>query len=154
MPASTAGRADQQQGPCPLFLQLLQQVEDLRLIVTSSAVGRLVGDQEVGLRGSVIAIITRCFWPPSSGTGTRRCAVGLGDADLAQPIDRLRARRLPRKAVCASIASTIWLPTRSPGQAGRRSGRSCRCARRAPPACRTRAVRAVLAFEHTMMVVM
>jgi hypothetical protein len=46
------------------LLQVLQQLEDLRLDGHVQRRGRLVGDEKSGSAASVMAIITRCFCPP------------------------------------------------------------------------------------------
>ena len=60
---------DQQDAPCRLALQLAQQVEDLRLHVTSSAVVGSSAISRSGWQASAIAIITRWRMPPESWCG-------------------------------------------------------------------------------------
>jgi hypothetical protein len=52
-----------------LLLQVLEQIEDLRLDGDVQRRGGLVGDRKSGSPASVMAIITRCFWPPLMRNG-------------------------------------------------------------------------------------
>ena len=125
---------DQQQAHALLALQVAQQVEDLRLDRHVERRGRLVGDQEVGLGGERHRDHHALLLAAAHAKRVLVDApLGLGDADAAQPLDRLaRAPRAAQRA-CAP---------RSPRRSGRRPaspgsgwspapGRSCRCARRA-----------------------
>lgn len=86
---------DQQQAQAPLALQVLEQVQDLRLDGDVERGGRLVGDQEVGLRRQR----HRDHDPLLLTAGEPErvlvdAALGLGDADAAQPVDGLLPGRL------------------------------------------------------------
>ena len=52
-----------------LALEVLQQVEDLRLHGDVERRGGLVGDEQAGLLISPIAIIARCRMPPENWCG-------------------------------------------------------------------------------------
>jgi hypothetical protein len=85
-------------------------------IVTSSAVVGSSASRKSGSAASVMAIITRCFWPPLRRNGyssTRRPGSGMP----TRPSHSMALARAaaPRSAVCVSMASTIWSPTRSTG---------------------------------------
>ena len=85
-------------------------------IVTSSAVVGSSAIRKSGSDASVMAIMTRCFWPPErrNGYSSMRCS-GSGMPTRASHSIALARAAVPRKAVCASIASTIWVPTRMTG---------------------------------------
>ena len=81
-------------------------------IVTSSAVVGSSATRKSGSVASVIAIITRCFWPPLMRNGyssMRRSGSGM-PTRFNQSMALARAAS-PRRSVWASIASTIWSPT-------------------------------------------
>ena len=85
-------------------------------IVTSSAVVGSSAIRKSGSAASVIAIITRCFWPPLRRNGyssMRRSGSGMPTRP-SHSIALARAAA-PRSGVCASIASTICSPTRITG---------------------------------------
>jgi len=60
---------DEQQRHAELRLQRAEQREDLGLDGDVERGGGLVGDEQVGLVASAIAIITRWRWPPESWCG-------------------------------------------------------------------------------------
>jgi len=85
-------------------------------IVTSRAVVGSSAIRKSGSEASVIAIMTRCFWPPERRNGyssMRRSGSGMPTRP-SHSIARARAAA-PRSGVCSSIASTIWSPTRMTG---------------------------------------
>jgi hypothetical protein len=86
---------DQQQPQALRLLQFLEQIEHLRLDGDVERGGGLVGDQEVGLgrqrhRDHHALLLAAAH----AERVVVDAALGLGDADPAQPLDRLRARRL------------------------------------------------------------
>jgi hypothetical protein len=61
--------ADHQDGGAPGGAELAHQVDDLGLHRDVERRGRLVGEQQIGLQASAMAIITRCRMPPESWCG-------------------------------------------------------------------------------------
>ena len=89
---------DQQHGHAELALQLLQQLEDLRLDGDVERGGRLVGDQQVGLVGErhgdhdALALAARELMRIGAEP-----LLGIVEADLAQQLEHARARRARRR---------------------------------------------------------
>ena len=135
-----------------LALQLLQQVEDLRLDRHVERRRRLVGDQEVGLGGERHRDHHALLL--SAGQLERivvDAPLGLGNADALQPLDRLGLAPPRRAAACGA---------RSPRRSGGRPsspgsgwspapGRSCRCGRRARAHPHLGQLQDVVAVEHS-----
>ena len=90
--------ADEERGEAAPRLQLLQQVEDLRLDGDVEGGGRLVENEQIGFRGQRTgdqrALAHAAGQLMRIGAGHDR---SLADADLAQQIDRARQRRLSRQ---------------------------------------------------------
>ncbi len=61
--------ADEDDGEAQAVLQLLEEIEDLRLDRHVERRGRFVGDQQFGSLASAMAIITRWRWPPDISCG-------------------------------------------------------------------------------------
>jgi hypothetical protein len=85
---------DQQQAQALLLLQLLEQVQHLRLDRDVQRGGGFVGDEEVGFgrqrhRDHHALLLAAAH----AERVLVEAALGLGDADPAQPLDRLGARR-------------------------------------------------------------
>ena len=82
----------QEQAHALLALQLLQQVEDLRLDRDIERGGGLIGHQEGGLSGQGDGNHHPLLLPAAHAERVVIDApLGLGDADAAQPLDGLRA---------------------------------------------------------------
>ncbi len=93
--------------PCS-FWSCLSRSRICAWMVTSSAVVGSSAIRKSGSQASVIAIITRCFWPPDRRNGyssMRRSGSGMPTL----PIHSIALARAasPRSSVWLSIASTI-----------------------------------------------
>jgi hypothetical protein len=85
---------DEQQGEAESRLQIAQQIEDLALIVTSSAVVGSSAMSSLGWQASAAAISARWRRPPDSWCGYSSTPLRVRDADrLEQPMARARAAR-------------------------------------------------------------
>ena len=86
---------DQQHRHADLLLQLAHQLENLRLDRHVERGRRLVGDQQLRVADSAMAIITRWRMPPESWCGYSSTALRDGDADQ-RSISTARFARLAR----------------------------------------------------------
>ena len=101
--------------PCS-FCKALSRSRICAWIVTSSAVVGSSATRKSGSAASVMAIITRCFWPPLRRNGYSSMRVcGCGMPTRPSHSMALARAAAPRSAVCVSMASTIWSPTRMTG---------------------------------------
>jgi hypothetical protein len=147
--------ADEQVGQALLALQVLHDVQHLRLHRHVQRRGRLVADQELGLVASARAIEMRWRWPPENWCGNfstsaaarpTDCSSSPTGAQLVGAARPGRARAAARRRCRApSSAGSGW--HRGPGRssacagAGCASGRARRLAvscRRSAPAARRR----------------
>jgi DNA-binding transcriptional LysR family regulator len=96
---------DHQNRHSRLALKNLQQLENLRLMVTSNAVVGSSAIRRAGRHASAIAIMARCFIPPDIKMGTVETSALSGIPTDSS--SRARAPGASHAKVCRSSTSTI-----------------------------------------------